>query len=240
MGQDESVFFGNYPAILKKQAMKLITHLTMLLLFSISATGQKGAVKWTCEYKQLGWCGTRPPSFQATFYEDSTFEYRTQGWGAGRGTYEIVDSIIICTYNGEAPGPALEKGWVEIRYSAEGKKGREVIVLDRDGREPFFGAEVSFLSADGTLIETSITDFDGRSVLPKAPFYKVSVAYIGYQKGEAFVSPGFSGDLIFCLAKGREELVIAKEVRHTFRVRKIAGQEVILEPVELGRQVFFR
>lgn len=220
--------------------MKPIILSTLLLfLLSLAAAGQQ-EVRWKYEYQQPGWCASGPPPYEITFYEDGTFEYRTQGWGIGRGTYEMADSIITCTYSGEAPGLEAKEGWVEVRYPAEGKKDREIIVLKRDNQEPLIEAEVSLLSADGVLIQTLTTDFDGRCVLPKAPFYKVGAAYIGYQTEEAVLSPGFAGELIFCLAEGQEELVIARGARHTFRVWKAIGREVVLEAVEWGREVYHK
>ena len=68
----------------------------------------------------------------------------------------------------------------------------------------------------------------------------MSVAYVGYHTEEAVLFPGFAGKLIFCLAEGQEELVIARGVRHVFRVWKAIGQEVILEAVEWGGEVFIR
>ncbi|MCB0582814.1 MAG: carboxypeptidase regulatory-like domain-containing protein [Phaeodactylibacter sp.] len=217
----------------------IILSVLMLFLHSLAAAGQQG-VRWKYEYQQPGWCASGPPPYEITFYEDGTFEYRTRGWGIGKGTYEMADSIITCTYSGEAPEPAPEEGWVEVRYPVEGNKAREVTVLDSENQEPLIGAEVSLLSADGALLETLATDFDGQYTLPKIPFYKVSVAYVGYHTEEAVLFPGFAGKLIFCLAEGQEELVIARGVRHVFRVWKAIGQEVILEAVEWGGEVFIR
>ncbi|MCB9267004.1 MAG: carboxypeptidase regulatory-like domain-containing protein [Lewinellaceae bacterium] len=217
--------------------MKLVL-ITMLALAPIVAFGQEKEVRWKYEYKQLGRCASGSPPFEITFYEDTTFAYKTLGWGAGEGTYDVADSIITCTYSGKAPYPEPEEGWVEARYPTEGEKAPEVAVLDSQSGEPLFGAEIFLLAADGTALSTLVTDPDGKCAIPEMLFAGICAKYIGYKSEEVRVYQGLAGDLIFHLATGYENLIIAKGVKHQFRIWKIEGREIILEPLELGRDVY--
>ena len=217
--------------------MKLVL-ITMLALAPIVAFGQEKEVRWEYEYKQLGWCASGPPPFEITFYNDNTFEYKTSGWGVGEGTYEVSDSTITCTYSGKAPRPEPEDGWVEIRHLPKGEKSPEVIVLDCQSGEPLIGANISLLAADGAILRTLTADFDGKCVLPGMPFSRLRAAYVGYKPEEAVICSGLSSGLAFHLAAGYTELIIAKGVKHQFRIWKMEGQEIILEPAGFGRDVY--
>ena len=131
--------------------------------------------------------------------------------------------------------PATEEGKVtEIRLVIEKNKGvgdLDVIVRDKDTKEPIPGATVVIKDKDGNIIDTVITDEDGKINKPDLPIgdYTVEVTEVpdGYtppEPQEVTIEKDKTSELIFEVEKGVGNLDVI--VRDKDTKKPIPGAKV--------------